>query len=112
MANRIAYFEIVGDDAARLREFYGKAFGWDIDQLRTPGYARIDEGAGIPGGIREEKDEPPDKVFYVQVPDLNAALRRIEDAGGQIMLEPTEMPGVTFALFRDPGGNMMGLVKE
>lgn len=111
MPNPIVYFEIVGDDAKRLRDFYAKALDWTIDEIPAPDYARIAQGAGIPGGIREQWDEPPDKVLFVQVDDLDAALRRIEDAGGQTMLVPSEIPGGNFALFRDPAGNMMGLVK-
>jgi predicted enzyme related to lactoylglutathione lyase len=51
-------------------------------------------------------------VLYVQVPDLQAALDRIAAAGGQTVHPPTEVPGIiTFALFKDPAGNLLGLVK-
>ena len=46
------------------------------------------------------------------MPDLAAARALVEVAGGKTVLGPTEVPGVvTFALFKDPDGNLMGLVK-
>ena len=46
------------------------------------------------------------------VPDINAALKQITDAGGKVVLPRTVVPNVTiFALFTDPAGNRMGLVE-
>jgi predicted enzyme related to lactoylglutathione lyase len=114
MPNPVVYFEIAGKDGKRLQQFYTTVFGWEMDTTRTPGYAYINTGAGGPphGGIREEKDVPPDKVLYVRVPDLGAALAMVKANGGQVLIPVTEVPGVvTFALFRDPEGNVMGLIK-
>jgi predicted enzyme related to lactoylglutathione lyase len=108
MGNPVVYFEIAGPDGQRLRDFYGAAFGWTFDTARVPGYGYVG-GAGLKGGIRQD---PPDKVLYVQVPDLAEALARISAAGGETLLPPTEVPGVvTFALFKDPAGNVLGLVR-
>jgi predicted enzyme related to lactoylglutathione lyase len=39
-------------------------------------------------------------------------LDRVVSLGGRVVLPPTEVPGVvTFALFKDPAGNLMGLIK-
>ena len=57
-------------------------------------------------------DVSPDKVLYVRVPDLDASLQLVAAHGGQVLIPVTEVPGVvTFALFRDPEGNVMGIVK-
>jgi predicted enzyme related to lactoylglutathione lyase len=114
MSNPVVYFEIAGKDGKRLQQFYSTVFGWEMDTTRTPGYAYINTGAaGAPhGGIREERDVPPDKVLYIRVPDLGAALAMVKTNGGQVLIPVTEVPGVvTFALFRDPEGNVMGLIK-
>jgi predicted enzyme related to lactoylglutathione lyase len=39
-------------------------------------------------------------------------LKKIESLGGKTVVPTTEIPNmVTFALFKDPEGNMVGLVK-
>jgi predicted enzyme related to lactoylglutathione lyase len=109
MGAPIAFFEIAGPDGQRLRDFYGAAFDWTFDTSRVPGYGYIG-GAGLSGGVRQD---PADKVLYVQVPDLAAALARIGAAGGETLLPPTNIPGVVhFALFKDPAGNVMGLIQD
>ncbi len=66
---------------------------------------------GINGGIGRSEDA--DRVtFYVQVDDLEKTLEGIEGRGGKTLVPPTEIPNmVTFALFQDPAGNTVGLVK-
>ena len=29
MANKVAWFEVVGSDGQQLRDFYGQIFGWN-----------------------------------------------------------------------------------
>jgi len=50
-------------------------------------------------------------TFYIQVPDINQHLGTIEQAGGRTVLPHTETDMVTFALFADPEGNVVGLVE-
>lgn len=114
MSHPVVFFEIAGKDGKRLQAFYTSVFGWAIDTQRVPGYGYIHTGVpgAIEGGIREETDVPPDKVLYIGVPDLQAALDKVIAAGGATLLPPIEVPdGVTFALFKDPEGNVMGLIK-
>ncbi|MGQ0570793.1 MAG: VOC family protein [Armatimonadota bacterium] len=35
MQNKVAHFEIMGDNPEKLGEFYKKLFGWKIDKTRT-----------------------------------------------------------------------------
>jgi uncharacterized protein len=52
-------------------------------------------------------------TFYVEVPDVEAALAKAESLGGSRMMGPEEvMGGVEIALFNDPEGHVVGLVKE
>jgi predicted enzyme related to lactoylglutathione lyase len=47
------------------------------------------------------------------VDDAQAALDNIEGLGGKTVQPPVQVPGgVTFALFADPEGHLVGLVKE
>lgn len=67
---------------------------------------------GIDGGIGPSQDGSSQLTFYVQVSDLDAALKKIEGLGGKTVVPPTDVPNmVTFAQFTDPAGNLVGLVK-
>ncbi len=102
----IVYFEIAGPRAAGLREFYAAAFDWHVDAGSGIDAAQT---GGLRGGLR---DDPAEKIFYLGVPDIEAALARIEAAGGIVILPRTVVPGVvTFALFLDPAGNRLGLAE-
>lgn len=64
--------------------------------------------AGIGGGIGEGA---PAVSFYIQVPDLDAALARVVAAGGAVKRAPEEVaPSVVVAAFGDPEGNELGLI--
>jgi uncharacterized protein (TIGR03067 family) len=106
MSAPIVYFEIAGPDGPKLKEFYSAALGWTIDA--NAGIAAASTG-GLKGGIRQD---PPEKVFYFGVPDINEALKKIEASGGKTVVPRTVVPGVvTFALFTDPAGNRLGLAE-
>jgi predicted enzyme related to lactoylglutathione lyase len=104
----------MGKDGAKLQSFYGQLFDWDVktDNPSVFGsYGLVSAAdAGVGGGIGP--GEPTGVTFYVEVPDLEAALAKVEQLGGRTLTSPMEMPGiVTFATFADPEGNRIGLVK-
>jgi uncharacterized protein len=112
----VAWFEVTGNDGAGLREFYGKLFEWQVqDAGDGSGYglvAAADKGIG--GGIGPAQDGGEGQVtFYVEVDDPAAYLRKAEALGGQTIVPPTELQqfGLTFALFADPEGHVVGLSK-
>ncbi len=114
MGRPVVHFEILGKDTEKLQDFYGSLFCWHIDASNPMNYGIVDthgEG-GIGGGIGPA--EGPNQVtFYVQVDDLQAYLSKIEGMGGKTIVPVTEIPDmVTFAMFADPEGNVVGLVKE
>ncbi len=107
MGSPIVYFEIAGPDGAELRSFFEGVFGWEIDG--SSAIASRSTG-GLRGGIRED---PPDKVFYIGGADIDETLARIEAGGGSVVLPRTVVPDVvTFALFRDPAGNLLGIAED
>jgi uncharacterized protein len=115
MGSPIVHFELIGKDAATLKEFYTQLFDWKIGEL-TPemgNYGLIDEeSSGLGGGIGQSDDGKPRASVYAQVPDLQAALDNAVALGGAVVMPPTEIPGVvSFALFSDPAGNIVGLTK-
>jgi predicted enzyme related to lactoylglutathione lyase len=106
MSAPIVYFEVAGPDGEKLNQFYSSVFGWNIDGANQ---IAASSTGGLKGGIRQD---PPEKVFYLGVPDIVEALKQIEAAGGSVVVPRTVVPGVvTFALFTDPAGNRLGLAE-
>jgi len=113
MGNPVVHFEVSGKDGKKLQAFYGELFDWKIDADNPMNYGMVDNGGeGINGGVGQVPDGGDGHVtFYVSVPDINAALKKAEGLGGRTIMPRTEIDMVTFALFTDPEGHMVGLVE-
>jgi predicted enzyme related to lactoylglutathione lyase len=114
MANPVVHFEVSGKDAARLQAFYGDLFDWKINTDNPMNYGIVDTGVegAIGGGVGPLPEGRQGWVtFYVQVDDLDAALKRAGELGGRTVNPPMEVPGgPKLAHFADPEGNVIGLV--
>ena len=119
MGQAVVHFEVMGKDAERLRSFYSQMFGWQIDASNPMNYGivsredNLDQGIGIGGGIGAMPEGRDGYVtFYVAVDDVEAAIRKAESLGGTRVMGPMEVPdGPEIALFNDPEGHMIGVVK-
>ena len=104
MADKVVHFEVVGKDGPKLMQFYGQLFGWTgmVDAAES----------GIGGGINAAQEGSDGHLtFYVGVDDLQATLDKAESLGGKTVMPPMEIPNVvTFAMFTDPEGHLVGLV--
>jgi predicted enzyme related to lactoylglutathione lyase len=124
MGRPVVHFEIIGTDPQRLRSYYGSLFGWEFDtsgpvaesvsEQGDYGYTDPTAGSespGIPGGVGGGIDHNPHVVFYVGVPDVEAALRQAEQLGGTRTMGPERAAGrdLVVAHFTDPEGNLIGL---
>lgn len=115
----VVHFEINSGAASELQRFYARAFGWSVDTDDEDGYGDVrTEGVcpgsgfpGIDGGIGPSDGGDDFVTFYVQVPDVDEALGRIVALGAEIVTAPAEAGRVVFAIFRDPAGNRIGLVR-
>lgn len=112
----VGWFEITGTDGEALRRFYSQLFDWDInDAGDDSGYGLVEAGPrGIGGGIGPSCDGGHGGVtFYVEVEDPAAFLKRAETLGGKTIVPIIELPdiGLSFALFADPEGHIVGLSK-
>jgi uncharacterized protein len=113
MPNPVVHFEIGARDQKRLHDFYAKLFDWHVNYDERMSYAVVEthDSGGINGGIGPAQ-ATGGVTFYVQVPDLHAALTKAESLGGKTVLPPTEIPNVVaMAQFTDPEGNLIGLVR-
>jgi predicted enzyme related to lactoylglutathione lyase len=116
MGSPIVHFELIGRDAAQLKEFYTQLFDWKIGELMPPdmgSYGLIDgTSSGLAGGVGQSADGSPRTSVYAQVPDLQATLDKAVELGATVVMPPTEIvPGTTLAMFTDPAGNTFGLTK-
>ena len=118
MGYPVVHFEIVGNDTPALRDFYAKAFDWQIEQMPSDGgidYAMARPGGenGIAGGIGAGMDPSQSYVsVYVEVPDIDAMLGKIQGLGGSVVMPAMDVPnGPRIAMFNDPGGHLIGLVQ-
>jgi predicted enzyme related to lactoylglutathione lyase len=118
MGRPVVHFEVMGTDGEKLRSFYAELFDWAIDADNPLGYGVVQretnfEGAGIGGGIGGIPAGMSGHVtFYVEVPDVEAALVQAEKLGGSRIMGPSEVqPGIELGQFSDPEGHMIGLLK-
>ena len=76
-------------------------------------YYMAHPGSGIDGGVGRAPEGQGHVTFYVEVEDPAAALERISELGGSTVQPPMDVPGgPTIALFADPEGHVVGLVKR
>ncbi len=114
MGHPVVHWEIGAKDAKKLQDFYAGLFDWKIDANNPMNYGMVDTGGeGINGGIfPTEGGVPSYLTLYVQVDDLQAYLNKAESLGGKTIVPPTPIPGVgSFAMFHDPEGHLIGLLK-
>jgi predicted enzyme related to lactoylglutathione lyase len=121
MGQPVVHFEIVGKDGEKLQRYYSDLFEWEIDASNPMNYGIVaregntnSEGIGIGGGIGPGPEGYGSHVtFYVEVPDVEAALAKAESLGGTRMMGPeTIMDGVELGHFTDPEGHLVGVVKS
>ena len=124
MGHAVVHFEIIGKDPDNLRSYYSSLFGWDFDTSsqvsgavsEPTNYGFVDpdttsDGSGIPGGVGGGLGYDPRVIFYVGVPDVEAALQKAESLGGTRRMGPDEAPGrgLVIGHFTDPEGNLIGV---
>jgi len=121
MGQPVVHFEIIGKDAEKLKSYYSDLFGWEIDSKNPMNYGIVQregnvspEGIGIGGGVGAGPEGYPGHVtFYIEVPDVEAALAKAESLGGSRMMGPEKvMEQVEIGLFNDPEGHTVGVVKS
>jgi predicted enzyme related to lactoylglutathione lyase len=120
MGQPVVHFEVIGKDGDKLRSYYSELFGWAIDADNPMGYGIVQrdgntnaDGAGIGGGVAGGPEGYDGHVtFYVEVPDVEAALAKAESLGGSRIMGPDKvMDTIEIGQFADPEGHTIGVVK-
>lgn len=117
MGRPVVHWEFWSQDPQKISTFYQQVFDWKIQPVAEHDYTLVETGGtgGINGGIMKPKRGPwPAKLaLYIDVDDLDAYGKKLKQAGGKIIVERQEVPGVgQFSLFEDPDGRLLGMWKQ
>jgi uncharacterized protein len=117
MGRPVVHWELWSDNPDRAADFYRTVFDWEIRHIPEMNYHLVETGGsgGINGGIMKPQRGPwPGKLaFYIDVDDIDAYGMKIRKAGGKIVVEKIDVPGVgQFSLFEDPDGRVLGIWKQ
>jgi uncharacterized protein len=122
----VVHFEMPAEDRDRMTGFYEEAFGWKAQKLgpemgnyvivtTTETDAKPGAPAGaINGGFFPKKADWPAQVpsIVIAVKDIKAAMRKVGQAGGKVLGEPMEIPGIgQYVSFFDTEGNRVSMLQ-
>jgi len=120
MGQPVVHFEVVGRDGEKLQSYYAELFDWNVNAENEMKYGLVDreansntEGIGLGGGIGQGPDGYEGHVtFYVEVPSVEEALSKAESLGGTRVMGPETIMGrMVLGQFKDPEGNVIGLIE-
>ena len=115
MSHPIIHIELSATDHTEAGRWYNEIFGWPMTEFPELTYTTFESGEGSPGGgfnPVSEQYAAGTVTFYIQTDDLAAHMQRIAAAGGTVLMEAQQVPGVgIIGLFQDPTGNMIGLLQ-
>ncbi len=124
----VVHFEMPAEDRKRMAEFYANVFGWRMEMLgpemgdyvlaRT---TESDEETGRPknpgainGGFFPKSTDKPGQhpSVVIAVEDIKEHMKEVEKAGGTILGEPMDIPGVgSYVAFIDTEGNRVSMLQ-
>lgn len=115
----IVHFDVPAEDLERASKFYTDLFGWKIERMPGPMeyYGIMTEDLNgrpaLSGGMGPKQPGDVGMVNYVGVDSVERYIKKVEKAGGKVLMPRTEVPGYGFlAVCVDPEGNKFGLWEE
>jgi uncharacterized protein len=113
---RVGWHELLAADGEKAFAFYGELFGWQragADAGATGTYQLFSAGGQMIGGVFTKPASVPFPfwLYYFNVGDIDAAVKRVQAGGGEILNGPMEVPdGSWIVQCTDPQGAMFALV--
>jgi predicted enzyme related to lactoylglutathione lyase len=119
--DKVVHFEIPFDNKDRAMKFYQQCFGWRLQDFPEMNYViantvdvddqqRPRDPGAINGGLFQRPKEAPSPAIYVGVASVEAAVKKVEAAGGTVVTPKTPIPGMgAYARIADTEGNVIGL---
>jgi predicted enzyme related to lactoylglutathione lyase len=114
MGHPVIHAEIRSADPDATRSFFAELLGWTFGDGAFPGYTFVDTGVAgaLPTAIGPLQGGSDAVLFFVGVDDVAATLASAEQLGGRIIQSAQEVPGVTFGVFADPQGHVVGVASQ
>lgn len=112
MKSEIVWFEVMGQNADKLRSFYGELFGWTFEDGPNNYGLLSCEQTKTGGGVGQVPQGSGWSTFYINVADVEKSLALAQKMGGEILMPVTELPTVSIAVFKDPEGHPVGLAQS
>jgi uncharacterized protein len=110
---RFCYVEIPAHEVEASARFYTQVFGWETRE-RGDGALAFDDGGSISGTWKTDRAPMTDAgiVLYVMVENAQAALDKIVEHGGKVVLPLGSLEEDGAAHFADPVGNVLGVYQD
>ena len=124
--NPVVHFEMPAENRQRMADFYSKTFGWKTQMLgKDMGNYVVatttesdDNGPKKPGAINggffTKTDDMPAQYpsVVVSVDDIKKSMKKVTEAGGKVLGEPMEIPGIgQYVSFFDTEGNRVSMLQ-
>lgn len=124
--NPVIHFEMPYDNRDRVAKFYKSAFGWQMQKMgeemgnyvlattAESGPNGPKQPGAINGGFFEKKPDWPMQYpsVVISVDDIKRAIKKVGSAGGEVLGEPMDIPGVgRYVSFTDSEGNRVGILQ-
>ena len=122
----VVHFEMPYEDHERISKFYSSAFGWGMNKMgqemgdyivattsETDENRMVKTPGTINGGFFPKTPETPQiPSVVISVDDIHAAIKKINEAGGEVLGKPIEIPGIgMYASFNDTEGNRVSILQ-
>jgi uncharacterized protein len=113
---RVGWHELLAADWEKAFAFYAELFGWQKAESHSGvmgAYQGFSAGGETIGGMFTKPATLPLPfwLYYFNVDDLEAAAKRVEAGGGQILYGPTAVPGGALIVHcTDPQGAIFALL--
>ncbi len=100
----VGWHELLTEDQATAFDFYSKHYGWQKDRAHDMGAMGIYQtfltnqplysgGMMNRRGVQMPESVPSHWKFYFIVDDIEAAQKRVIEAGGKVIVTPEDVPG-------------------
>lgn len=125
--NPVVYFEMPAENRKRIGDFYKRTFGWKIQYMgpemgeytlatttESDKNRRPKKPGTINGGFFIKSNDMPAQhpSVVIGVQNIRASMKKVEKAGGKVLGEPMEIPGVgKYVSFFDTEGNRVSMLQ-
>jgi len=121
MVGEVQHFEIPYVKADRAKRFYGKVFGWKMNEVPEMEYTTVMTGPsdekGMPtklsmvnGGMMKKSPKVKSPTVTITVDDIEKALDQVKEEGGKVVMKKQQVGDMGWtAYIKDTEGNVIGL---